>query len=83
MGTFGALLGASIAGLAYQLSGHNYILTFALSTIPAATALVLTVSVRVLQHALASTKHTLAPSVSFLACPSFPPFLLPFCGLCF
>ena len=45
MATFGALIGASVAGLAYQLSGHNYIATFALSTVPAAAALLLTVSV--------------------------------------
>lgn len=45
MATFGALLGASIAGLAYQLSGQNYVLTFALSTVPAVGALLLVSSV--------------------------------------
>lgn len=41
MATFGALLGASIAGICYNLSGQNYILTFALSTLPAVLSLVL------------------------------------------
>ncbi|KAK9803095.1 hypothetical protein WJX73_000936 [Symbiochloris irregularis] len=44
MATFGALIGASIAGLAFQLSGQNYIITFALSTVPAVAALLLTLS---------------------------------------
>ncbi|KAK9839281.1 hypothetical protein WJX81_005580 [Elliptochloris bilobata] len=44
MATAGALVGASIAGLAYKLSGQNYILTFALATIPATIALVITCS---------------------------------------
>ena len=46
MATFGALLGASVSGLAYNLSGQNFILTFALATIPAALALFITSSVR-------------------------------------
>jgi hypothetical protein len=46
MATAGALVGASIAGLAYKLSGQNYILTFALATIPATLALVITCSAR-------------------------------------
>lgn len=46
MATAGALVGASIAGLAYKLSGQNYILTFALATIPATLALVITWTVR-------------------------------------
>eukprot|EP00891_Asterochloris_glomerata_P008342 jgi/Astpho2/8342/fgenesh1_pg.00122_%23_79_t len=41
MATFGALLGSAIAGLAFRLSGSNYILTFALSAIPASAALLL------------------------------------------
>lgn len=45
MSTFGALIGATVAGLAFRASGQNYILTFALSTIPAAAALALTISV--------------------------------------
>ena len=45
MATAGALVGASIAGLAYKLSGQNYTLTFAMATIPACVALVLTISV--------------------------------------
>ena len=45
MATAGALVGASIAGLAYKLSGQNYILTFALATIPATMALVITCTV--------------------------------------
>ena len=46
MATAGALVGASIAGLAYKLSGQNYTLTFAMATIPACLALLLTISVR-------------------------------------
>ena len=46
MGTFGALVGASVAGLAFKLSGQNYIVTFALATAPAIAALLLTISVR-------------------------------------
>ena len=45
LATFGALLGSAIAGLAFNLSGRNYILTFALSAIPAAVALVITTAV--------------------------------------
>ena len=51
MATAGALVGASIAGLAYKLSGQNYILTFALATIPATLALVITCTVGALQAA--------------------------------
>ncbi len=51
MATAGALVGASIAGLAYKLSGQNYILTFALATIPATLALVITWTVRLTGHA--------------------------------
>ncbi|KAK9849389.1 hypothetical protein WJX84_005290 [Apatococcus fuscideae] len=42
LGTFGALVGSAIAGIAFNLSGRNYILTFALSAIPAAAALLIT-----------------------------------------
>lgn len=45
MTTAGGLLGASLAGLAYNLSGKNYTLTFAMATIPAALALLLVTSV--------------------------------------
>ena len=45
MATAGALVGASIAGLAYKLSGQNYTITFALATVPATLALLLTISV--------------------------------------
>ncbi|KAK9807690.1 hypothetical protein WJX72_006202 [[Myrmecia] bisecta] len=41
MGTGGALVGSAIAGLAYNLSGRNYILTFALAGVPAIFALLL------------------------------------------
>ena len=41
MGTAGALLGSGIAGLAYTLSGRNYIATFALSAVPALGAFLL------------------------------------------
>ena len=47
MATAGALVGASIAGLAYKLSGQNYTITFALATVPATLALLLTISVSV------------------------------------
>ena len=43
LATTGALLGSAIAGLAFKLSGQNYVLTFALAAAPAAAALVLTV----------------------------------------
>ena len=46
MSTFGALVGATVAGLTFRLSGQNYIATFALSTVPALAALLLTISVR-------------------------------------
>lgn len=46
MSTFGALLGASVAGLAFKLSGSNYILTFALSSVPALASLLLISAVR-------------------------------------
>ena len=45
LGTFGALVGSAIAGIAFNLSGRNYILTFALSAIPAAAALLITTAV--------------------------------------
>lgn len=41
MGTFGALMGSLIAGLAYNLSGRNYAVTFSLSAVPALGALLL------------------------------------------
>ncbi|KAL4517857.1 hypothetical protein Ndes2526A_g02232 [Nannochloris sp. 'desiccata'] len=41
MATFGALVGAGAAAAAYQLSGKNYVLTFALAAVPATMALVL------------------------------------------
>lgn len=41
MSTFGALLGASVAGLAFKLSGSNFILTFALASVPALASLLL------------------------------------------
>eukprot|EP00884_Botryococcus_braunii_P019483 jgi/Botrbrau1/6218/Bobra.0109s0013.1 len=44
LATAGALVGSAIAGLAFRLSGQDYILTFALATIPAALALLITVS---------------------------------------
>ena len=44
--TFGALVGATVAGLAFKLSGSNYVLTFALSAIPAFLALLLITAVR-------------------------------------
>jgi hypothetical protein len=43
MATFGALAGSGIAALAYKLSGQNYVMTFALSAVPATIALVLVV----------------------------------------
>ncbi|KAK9866106.1 hypothetical protein WJX84_003968 [Apatococcus fuscideae] len=42
LATFGALVGSAIAGIAFNLSGRNYILTFALSTVPAVIALLIT-----------------------------------------
>lgn len=45
MGTFGALMGSLIAGLAYNLSGRNYAVTFSLSALPALGALVLVTTV--------------------------------------
>lgn len=44
LATAGALVGSAIAGLAFRLSGQDYIVTFALATIPAALALLITVS---------------------------------------
>lgn len=41
MATFGALFGSGAAALAYKLSGNNYVLTFALSAVPAVFALLL------------------------------------------
>lgn len=43
MATFGALVGAGAAAAAYQLSGKNYVMTFALAAVPATMALVLVV----------------------------------------
>ena len=57
MATAGALVGASIAGLAYKLSGQNYTVTFAMATIPAAMALVLTWSVRARIQPLNQTRE--------------------------
>ncbi len=45
MGTFGALMGSLIAGLAYTLSGRNYAVTFSLSALPALGALLLVTTV--------------------------------------
>ena len=45
MGTFGALMGSLIAGLAYTLSGRNYAVTFSLSALPALGALLLVTAV--------------------------------------
>ena len=59
MATAGALVGASIAGLAYKLSGQNYILTFALATIPATMALVITCTV----GASSTCEHALCRSI--------------------
>lgn len=41
MATFGALVGAAAAAAAYQLSGKNYVMTFALAAVPATMALFL------------------------------------------
>lgn len=41
MATLGALIGAATAALAYNLSGKNYVMTFALASVPATIALVL------------------------------------------
>jgi MFS family permease len=43
MATFGALLGAAAAAAAYQISGKNYVTTFALAAVPAMLALSLVV----------------------------------------
>ena len=61
MGTFGALMGSLIAGLAYNFSGRNYALTFSLSAVPALGALILVTSVSqscpyVLHDSVASQK---------------------------
>ena len=45
MGTFGALMGSLIAGLAYNLLGRNYSVTFSLSALPALGALLLVTTV--------------------------------------
>lgn len=45
MATFGALVGATTAAVAYQVSGRNYIATFALATFPALAALLLVTAV--------------------------------------
>ena len=39
-------MGASVAGLAFKLSGSNFVLTFALSAVPAFLALLLVTAVR-------------------------------------
>lgn len=44
--TFGALVGATIAATTFKLSGSNFIMTFALSALPAATALAVVFWVR-------------------------------------
>ena len=59
MGTFGALMGSLIAGLAYTLSGRNYAVTFSLSALPALGALLLVITVGLL-----ATLH-LTPRVFF------------------
>lgn len=43
MATFGALVGAAAAAAAYQLSGKNYVVTFAMAAVPATFALLLVV----------------------------------------
>ena len=53
MGTFGALMGSIIAGLAYSLSGRNYAVTFSLSALPALGALLLVTTVCCFASALA------------------------------
>lgn len=59
MATAGALVGASIAGLAYKLSGQNYTVTFALATVPATLALLLTISVsHLVLHHIVQALHT-------------------------
>ena len=45
MATFGALLGATVAGIAFKLSGQSFIATFALATVPAGIALFITTAV--------------------------------------
>lgn len=44
MATFGALVGAAAAATAYQLSGKNYVATFAMAALPATMALLLVVT---------------------------------------
>ena len=44
LGTLGALVGSAVAAAAFSLSGQNYVATFALASIPAAAALLITVS---------------------------------------
>ena len=80
MATAGALVGASIAGLAYKLSGQNYTITFALATVPATLALLLTVSVSAqplqcrnflqsTQESLPAMVLTAASGIRNLECP--------------
>lgn len=47
MSTFGALVGATVAGITFRATGQNYIITFALASVPALAALLLTISVSV------------------------------------
>jgi hypothetical protein len=44
LATLGALVGSAVAAAAFAASGQNYVATFALASLPAAAALVLTVS---------------------------------------
>lgn len=44
LGTLGALVGSAVAAAAFSLSGQNYVATFALASIPAAAALLITVT---------------------------------------
>ena len=72
MSTFGALVGATVAGLTFRLSGQNYIATFALSTVPALAALLLTISVRPIPATLLSCcQHSpQAKTTAYLVCCS-------------
>ena len=55
--TFGALLGASVAGLAFKLSGSNFILTFALSSVPAIAALLIVTAVCLVPTVSSTSLH--------------------------
>ena len=57
MGTFGALMGSLIAGLAYNFSGRNYAVTFSLSAVPALGALLLVTTVRSTPNIVVNTQH--------------------------